>query len=91
MRIQVFLFAAIAFFAFYALNITIARALTPRISDESSRWAQFAAFAGRSVSALLVGGGLFLAVIVGLIAQANWLMFLRYLHPASFGVIVDFR
>jgi uncharacterized membrane protein (UPF0182 family) len=87
MRIQVFLFAAIAFFAFYALNITIARALTPRISDESSRWAQFAAFAGRSVSALLVGGGLFLAVIVGLIAQANWLMFLRYLHPASFGVI----
>ncbi len=85
-RVQVFLIAAVAFFAFYAINITIARMLTPRITDESSRWAQFAAFAGRSINAILIGGGLFLAVVVGLIAQANWLTFLRYLHPAAFGV-----
>jgi uncharacterized protein len=85
-RIQVFLLAAVAFFAFYLINVTIARALTPRIGDESTRWAQIAAFAGRSVNALLIGGGLFLAVIVGLIAQGSWLVFLRYLHPASFGV-----
>ncbi len=85
-RFQVFGMAALAFFVFYALNITIARALTPHISDESSRWAQIAAFAGRSVNTLLIVGGLVLAVFVGLIAQANWLMFLRYLHPASFGV-----
>ncbi len=85
-RVAIFSIAAAAFFIFYVVNIMIARRLTPRINDESSRWAQVAAFAGRSVTFLLIAGGLFLAVIVGLIAQANWLLFLRYLHPASFNV-----
>ncbi len=85
-RIAIFFITAAAFFIFYAINIAIARRLTPRITDESSRWAQVAAFAGRSVTFLLVAGGLLLAVIVGLIAQAEWLMFLRYQHAAAFGV-----
>ncbi len=86
-RVQVFGIAALAFFLFYAINVTIARRLTPRVSDESSRWAQVAAFAGRSVNALIIGAGLFLAFVMGMIAQANWLVLLRYLHPASFGII----
>jgi len=67
-RIAIFSSAALAFFVFYAINIAIARRLTPRITDESSRWAQLAAFAGRSVNFLLIAGGLVLAAIVGLIA-----------------------
>ncbi|MDE3087817.1 MAG: UPF0182 family protein [Chloroflexota bacterium] len=85
-RIAIFFIAAAAFFLFFAINIFIAHRLTPRITDESSRWAQLAAFAGRSVTFLLMVGGLLLAVIVGLIAQADWLMFLRYQHAAPFGV-----
>lgn len=85
-RIGIFFIAAVAFFIFYAINIAIARRLTPRITDESSRWAQLAAFAGRSVNFLLLAAGIFLAMIVGLIAQAEWLMFLRYQHAAPFGV-----
>ena len=85
-RIGIFFIAAAAFFIFYAINIAIARRLTPRITDESSRWAQLAAFAGKSVNFLLIVSGLVLAVIVGLIAQAEWLMFLRYQHAAAFGV-----
>ena len=86
-RIAIFFITAAAFFIFYAINIAIARRLTPRITDESSRWAQLAAFAGRSVSFLLIAGGIILAVIVGLIAQSEWLMFLRYQHAAPFGTI----
>lgn len=85
-RLQVFGVAALTFFLFYVINVTIARRLTPRVSDESSRWAQVAAFAGRSINALVIGAGLFLAIVMGLTAQANWLAILRYLHPAAFGV-----
>lgn len=85
-RVQIFFAAALAFFLFYSINVAIARRLTPHITDEASRWAQVAAFAGRSVNALIVGAGLFLAFIMGMIAQANWLVLLRYLHPASFGI-----
>ncbi len=85
-RIAIFFVTACVFFIFYAINIAIARRLTPRITDESSRWAQVAAFAGRSITFLLVAGGLLLAVIVGLIAQSEWLMFLRYQHAAAFGI-----
>jgi hypothetical protein len=85
-RLAIFFVAALAFFVFYAINITIARRLTPRVTDESSRWAQFAAFAGKSVAFLLIVGGLILAFLVGLIAQGQWLMVLRYLNAAPFGV-----
>ncbi len=83
-RLVIFFLSALVFFVFYAINIYVARRLTPRVTDESSRWSQFVAFAGRSVTFLLIAGGLFLAVIVGLIAQGEWLLFLRYLHAASF-------
>ncbi len=86
-RIAIFCITALAFFVFYVVNIAIARRLTPHINDESSRWAQLAAFAGRSLNFLLIAAGLLLAVFVGLIAQADWLMFLQYQHAASFGVI----
>ena len=49
-RLAIFFAATFAFFLFYLINIFIARRLTPRISDESSRWAQFTAFAGKSVT-----------------------------------------
>ncbi|MGE5141711.1 MAG: UPF0182 family protein [Rudaea sp.] len=84
-RILIFLAAAVVFFAFYAVNLAIVRRLTPRINDESSRLAQLAAFAGRSIAFLefLVGVGF--AILFGLIAQADWLMFMRYLHTVPFG------
>jgi uncharacterized protein len=85
-RLAIFFAAGFAFFLFFLINIFIARRLTPRISDESSRWAQFAAFAGKSVTFLLVAGGLFLSILVGLVAQAEWLLFLRYLNASPFGV-----
>ena len=85
-RIAIFFIAGLVFFIFYLVNILIARRLTPRINDESSRLAQLAAFAGKSVTFLLIVGGIVLAVFVGLIAQADWLMFLRYLHATPFGV-----
>lgn len=85
-RIQILGIAALAFFLFYAINVTVARRLTPRITDEASRWAQVAAFAGRSVNLLILGAGLFLAIVMGLTAQSDWLVFLRYLHPNSFGI-----
>ncbi len=84
-RIAIFFAAALAFFVFFLINITIARRLTPRVSDESSRWAQVAAFAGKSVTFLLVVGGLILAIMVGLLAQGEWLMFLQYANAAPFG------
>ncbi len=84
-RIQVFFLAALVFFVFYVINIAIARRLTPRVNDESSRLAQIAAFAGRSINFLLIAGGLFLAVVVGLIAQAEWLTYLRYANAMPFG------
>ncbi len=84
-RITVFLIAALAFFVFYAINIAIARKLTPRVNDDSSRLAQFAAFAGKSMNFLLLAGGFVLAVFVGLIAQGQWLMFLRYANAVAFG------
>lgn len=84
-RVEVFALTAMVFFVFYALNILIARRLTPRINDESSRLAQIAAFAGRSVTTLLVVAGVVLAILVGLVAQSEWLMFLRYLHAVPFG------
>ena len=85
-RLAIFFGAAIVFFIFYAINIAIARRLTPRVTDESSRWAQLAAFAGKSVTFLLVAAGLFLAFIVGALAQNEWLTFLRYANAAPFGV-----
>ena len=84
-RIVIFLIAAVAFSIFYAVNILIARRLTPHINDESSRLAQIAAFAGRSITFLQILVGLGLAVIFGLVAQADWLMFMRYLHTVPFG------
>lgn len=84
-RIVLFLLAAVAFLLFYAVNLVVARRLTPRINDESSRLAQLAAFAGRSITFLQLLVGLGLAVIFGLVAQADWLMFLRYLHTVPFG------
>ncbi|MBI4790860.1 MAG: UPF0182 family protein [Chloroflexi bacterium] len=83
-RITTFLIAGAVFFLFYVVNITIARRLTPRVTDESSRWSQIVAFAGRSVNFLLITAGLFLAIVVGLIAQAEWLMFQRFLHAVPF-------
>ncbi|MCI0475027.1 MAG: UPF0182 family protein, partial [Anaerolineales bacterium] len=85
-RAAIFFGAALAFFVFYLINIAIARRLTPRVTDESSRFAQLAAFAGKSITFLLVAAGLFLAFIVGSLAQNNWLAFLRYANAASFGV-----
>jgi hypothetical protein len=85
-RLAIFFGAALLFFIFYAINITIARRLTPRVTDESTRWAQFAAFAGRSVNFLLTVGGLFLAFIVGLIAQGQWLLLMRFVNASPFGV-----
>jgi uncharacterized membrane protein (UPF0182 family) len=85
-RIAIFLIAALAFFVFYAINIAIARMLTPRVNDESSRVAQIAAFAGRSINFLLIVGGLVLGTIVGMIAQGQWLMFLRYANATQFGI-----
>jgi uncharacterized membrane protein (UPF0182 family) len=83
-RISTFFIAGATFFVFYAVNIAIARRLTPRVSDESSRWSQLVAFAGKSVTFLLIAVGLLLAIVVGLIAQAEWLLFLRYLHAVPF-------
>lgn len=85
-RLATFFIAAVAFFAFYLVNIVIARRLTPRVTDESSRWSQLVAFAGRSVTFLLIVAGLFLALLVGLVAQAEWLVFLRFLHSTPFEV-----
>jgi uncharacterized membrane protein (UPF0182 family) len=85
-RLTIFFGAAVVFFLFYLINIAIARRLTPRVTDESSRWAQVAAFAGKSITFLLVSAGLFLAFIVGTLAQNNWLTFLRYANAAPFGV-----
>ena len=85
MRIGIFFLAALVFFVFYAINVAIARTLTPRITDESSRLAQFAAFAGKSVNVLLILGGIGLAIMVGLVAQGQWLIFLRYTNAHSFG------
>jgi uncharacterized protein len=84
-RIATFFIAGAVFFLFYVINISIARRLTPRVTDESSRWSQLVAFAGRSVTFLLVAAGVFLAVLVGLVAQAEWLMFLQFLNAAPFG------
>lgn len=84
-RLATFLIGAVAFFIFYAVNLAIARRLTPRINDESSKLAQVAAFAGRSIISLQILIGLGLAIIFGLVAQADWLMFLRYLHSVPFG------
>ncbi len=85
-RLAIFFGAAIVFFVFYLINIAMARRLTPRVTDESSRWAQVAAFAGKSITFLLAAAGLFLAFIVGALAQNNWLTFLRYASAAPFGV-----
>ncbi len=85
-RLEIFAIAALGFFLFYLLNIVIARRLTPRVNDESSKWAQTIAFAGKSIWWLLIAGGLFLAFVVGMIAQADWLMFLRYANAQAFGV-----
>src|SRR4030067_762084 len=49
-RLAIFFIAGAAFFLFYVINITIARRLPPRVTDESSRWSQLVAFAGRSVT-----------------------------------------
>ncbi len=84
-RLAIFLIGAAVFFAFYEINIAIARRFTPRIDDSSSRLAQFTAFAGRSVTLLQVIFGLGLAFIFGLIAESDWLVFLRYLHAVPFG------
>ncbi len=84
-RIAAFVIFGVVFFLFYLLNILIARRLTPRVTDESSHWSQIVAFAGRSITFLLVVAGIVLAVLVGLIAQADWLTFLRFLHAAPFG------
>lgn len=83
-RVAAFFIAGAAFFIFYVVNIAIARRLTPRVSAELSRWSQLVAFAGKSVTFLLIAAGLLLAIVVGLIAQAEWLLFLRYLHAAPF-------
>lgn len=83
-RIAVFVIAGTVFFIFYLTNITLARRFTPRVTDESSRWSQFVSFAGRSVNLLLILIGILLAVLVGLVTQVEWLMFLRFLHAAPF-------
>lgn len=83
-RIAIFFIAGGAFFIFYAVNVLIARRLTPRVTDESSRWSQLVAFAGRSVTFLLIASGLILGALIGLIAQAEWLVILRFLHASSF-------
>ena len=85
-RVAIFFGAAIAFFVFYVINIAIARRLTPRFADESSRWTQLAMFAGKSITFLLVSAGLLLAFIVGMFAQNEWLTFLRLANAAPFGV-----
>ncbi len=86
-RIATFFISSVAFFLFYIVNILIARRLTPRVSDESTHWSQIVAFAGRSITFLLVVAGLVLAIFVGLITQGQWLTFLRYLHAAPFNTV----
>lgn len=86
MRIAIFFGAAIVFFIFYVINIAIARRLTPRFADETSRWVRLAEFAGKSITFLLVSAGLLLAFIVGMLAQNNWLALLRYANAMPFGV-----
>ncbi len=83
-RIATFFFFGSVFFLFYIANILIARRLTPRVSDESTRWSQLVAFAGKSVTFLLIAAGLLLAILVGIVAQAEWLTFLRFLHASPF-------
>ncbi|MBI3915021.1 MAG: UPF0182 family protein [Chloroflexi bacterium] len=85
-RLTLFAAATGAFFLFYVVNIFIARRLTPRVNDESSRFAQIAAFAGKSVTFLLIAGGFVLALFVGLIAQAEWLALLRFQNATPFNV-----
>jgi len=85
-RVAIFFGAALVFFVFYIINIAIARRLTPRFADESSRWTQLAMFAGKSITFLLVSAGLLLAFIVGMLAQNNWLAFLRFANAVPFGV-----
>lgn len=85
-RLAIFFAAALAFFLFYLVNVLTARRLTPRVSDASTRWAQIAAFAGKSTTLLLIAGGAFLALLVGLVAQDEWLLWLRYTNTTPFGV-----
>lgn len=86
MRLAIFFGAAVVFFIFYVINIAIARRLTPRFADETSRWVRLAELAGKSVTFLLVSAGLLLAFIVGMLAQNNWLALLRYANAVPFGV-----
>lgn len=86
MRLAIFFGTAIVFFIFYVINIAIARRLTPRFADETSRWVRLAEFAGKSVTFLLVSAGVLLAFIVGVLAQNNWLALLRYANAVPFGV-----
>ncbi len=83
-RIAIFFIAGTVFFVFYLVNVMIARRLTPRVADESSRWSRLVACAGQSVNFLLLTAGVVLAILAGLTAQAEWLMLLRWLHAASF-------
>lgn len=84
-RILTFLVAAGAFSVFYAVNLAIARRMTPRRGEQVVRPTRIAAFASTSITLLQVLAGIGLAVILGLVAQEEWLMFLRFLHSVPFG------
>jgi hypothetical protein len=74
-RLAIFALAAVVFFVLYMINVLIARRLSPPGASSS-----------RAVLVLATVAGLALSFFVGLIAQTQWEMILRYLNATPFGM-----
>lgn len=102
-RVGLFVSGAVLFMALYALNVTLARRFTytyqapPRRLAPASPWEELLTQLGGQIalrgeySRLITIGiwvaGLFLALLMGLLASGNWLLILQFLNMAPFGLV----
>jgi uncharacterized protein len=101
-RAGLFVIGAIIFGAIFALNITLARRFTytyqapPRRIAPASPWEELLTQLGGQIALRgeyshlinigLVVGGIFLAILMGLLASGSWLLILQVFNMAGFGL-----
>lgn len=87
-RAQLGVLFGVAFFLLAYLNVWLARrqspALTPHYDDFPLR-VRVGRMARTGLSLLLLGGSLLAGLLAGLEASGHWDVYLRFLHPVSFG------
>ena len=89
-KLELGIVAAILFFLIVYLNLRLARAFAPPslprygVSDTRARISQLAQ---RGIGLLILGGTLFVSLLVGLEAASHWMSYQMFIHSTPYGSV----